>query len=126
MWGFCKFWEGNGESGNVLFLDLGEGYISTCSPCCGFLYLWVAVQNTMVKKEISNQQPSRKKTLNSDLYKVVLSKPENSRQIVQMFWGKSTPQVFLQTESTEATNRHSRVGNNLENQALVGLSYENY
>ena len=80
----------------------------------------------MVKKEISNQQPSRKKTLNSDLYKVVLSKPENSRQIVQMFWGKSTPQVFLQTESTEATNRHSRVGNNLENQALVGLSYENY
>lgn len=41
-----------------------------------------------------------------------------------MFWGKNTPQVFLQIESTKATNRHSLVCNNLENQALVGLSCE--
>lgn len=64
--------------------------------------------------------------MNSDLYKAILSKPENSRQTVQMFWKESTPQEFLQIESTEATNTHSWVGNNLEYQAPVCLSYENY
>lgn len=64
--------------------------------------------------------------LKSDLSKAVLSKPENSRQVVQMFWGKNTPQVSLQWESIKGTNRHSQVGNNLENKALVGLSCENY